>query len=50
MDKILTLVRARYPMLQLVSHEEERVAQGVDRLPADEIASIGGRQPPPRGA
>ena len=36
MDKILTLVRARYPMLQLVSHEEERVARGVDRLAADE--------------
>ena len=34
--QILTLVRARYPMLQLVSHEEERVTRGVDRLAADE--------------
>ena len=36
MDRILTLVRARYPMLQLVSHEEERVERALNRLAADE--------------
>jgi hypothetical protein len=40
MDRILTLVRARYPMLQLVSHEEERVARGLDRLAADESRPV----------
>ena len=40
MDRILTLVRARYPMLQLVSHEEERVERALDRLAAEESRPI----------
>jgi AAA+ superfamily predicted ATPase len=36
MDRILTLVRARYPMLMLVTHEEERVGRALERLAVEE--------------
>lgn len=36
LDRIRTLVRARYPVLQLVSHEEDRVERALARLSADE--------------
>ena len=36
LDRIRTLVRARYPVLQLVTHEEDRVERAIDRLAADE--------------
>lgn len=40
MDRILTLVRARYPILQLVTHEEERVGRALERLAADESRPV----------
>lgn len=40
MDRILTLIRARYPMLQLVSHEEERVERALDSLAAEESRPV----------
>ena len=40
MDRILTLVRARYPFLQLVTHEEERVELALDRLGKDESRPV----------
>lgn len=40
MDRILTLVRARYPLLQLVTHEEERVEIALDRLGVAESRPI----------
>ena len=40
MDRILTLVRARYPMLQLVTHEEDRVGRALERLAAEESRSV----------
>lgn len=36
LDRIRTLVRARYPVLQLVTHEEERVERAISRLASDE--------------
>jgi hypothetical protein len=40
MDRILTLVRARYPMLQLVTHEEDRVGRALERLATDESLPV----------
>ena len=40
MDRILTLVRARYPMLQLVTHEEDRVGRALERLASEESRSV----------
>jgi hypothetical protein len=40
MDRILTLVRARYPMLQLVTHEEDRVGRALERLAVDESRPV----------
>ena len=40
LDRIRTLVRARYPVLQLVSHEEQRVERALTRLSADEDRPI----------
>ncbi|MEC9390886.1 MAG: AAA family ATPase [Myxococcota bacterium] len=36
LDRIRTLVRARYPVLQLVTHEEQRVERSLGRLSTDE--------------
>ena len=36
LDRIRTLVRARYPVLQLVTHEEQRVERALGRLSNDE--------------
>ena len=36
LDRIRTLVRARYPVLQLVTHEEQRVERALVRLSTDE--------------
>jgi hypothetical protein len=40
MDRILTLHRARYPMLQLVSHEEARVDRALGRLASEESRAL----------
>lgn len=36
LDKLALLIRARYPLVHLLTHEEERVERGVERLAARE--------------